>query len=260
MRRLLSAVYALFAALALLLWIPCACLVVIVGPTLALRREVGRLSVRFILLCLGVPLRLRGFEHLPPGAAIVVCNHASYIDGIVLTAALPRDYHFVVQDGAARWPLVGACLRRMGVVFVNREEARSGARTTRELMRLLQAGEPLVLFAEGTFKPEPGLLPFKAGAFLMAARCGVPVLPAGIRGSRRFYGGGRRLPRWSVLEIEIAAPLRADGSDRDAALRLRDAARAVVLSLCGEPDRLGSTPAESGADAASLPDALPHER
>lgn len=252
MRRLLSVVYAPFAALALLLWIPCACLAVIAGPTLTLRREVGRLSVRLILLCLAVPLRVRGSEHLPRGAAIVVCNHASYIDGIVLTAALPRDYHFVVQHGAARWPLVGACLRRMGVVFVNRDEARSGARTTRELIRLLRKGEPLVLFAEGTFKPEPGLLPFKAGAFLMAARCQVPVVPAAIRGSRRFYGGGRRLPRWSTLDIEIAPPLRADGDDREAALRLRDATRAMVLQLSGEGDRATTRAAPAGAQLDEL--------
>lgn len=237
MRRLLSVVYAPIAAIVLLLWVPCACVAVIIGPTLTIRREVGRFSVRVVLAVLGLPLRVRGLERLPRGAAIVVCNHASYVDGIVLTAVLPRDYHFVVQDGAARWPLVGWCLTRMGVVYVNRRDARSGARTTRELMRLLHAGEPLAVFAEGTFKAEPGLLPFKAGAFLMAARCGVPVVPAAIRGSRRLYGGGRRLPRWSALDIQIAAPLHADGSDRDAALRLRDAARAVVLQLCGEPDR-----------------------
>lgn len=257
MRRFLSLVYAPFAALALLLWIPCACVAVIVGPTLNLRRDVGRFSVRLILLCLAVPLRVRGSEHLPRGAAIVVCNHASYIDGIVLTAALPRDYHFVVQHGAARWPLIGACLRRMGVVFVNRDEARSGARTTRELIRLLRKGEPLAVFAEGTFKPEPGLLPFKTGAFLMAARCDVPVVPVAIRGSRRFYGGGRRLPRWSSLSIEIAAPLRPDGAGRDAALRLRDAARAVVLKLSGEVDRApASASAAADARADATADAL----
>src|SRR3546814_12029927 len=81
--------------------------------------------------------------------------------GIVLTAALPRRYSFVVQDGAARWPLVGQCLTRMGVIYVNRNDARAGARTTRALMPKLQAGEPLAIFAEGTFKPDPGLLPFK---------------------------------------------------------------------------------------------------
>ena len=236
MRRFLDLVYAPLATLVLALFVPVACLAVIAGPTLRLRRETGRVAVRVLLLCIGVPLRVRGLAHLPARTAIVVCNHASYFDGIVMTAVLPRRYSFVVQDGAGRWPLIGLCLRRMGVIFVNRSEARSGARTMRALMRRLLQGESLTVFAEGTFKPQPGLLPFKMGAFLMAARCRTPVVPVAIRGSRRLYGGGRRLPRWSALEIDIAAPLSADGEDRDAALTLRDNTRATILRLCGEPD------------------------
>src|SRR3546814_18533452 len=84
-------------------------------------------------------------------------------------------------------------------------------------MHKLQAGEPLAIFAEGTFKPDPGLLPFKVGAFLIAARCGVPIVPAAIRGSRRLYGGGRRLPRWSSIDIEIGPTIPPPGQDRNAA-------------------------------------------
>jgi len=237
MRRLLAPIYAPFAALVLLLLIPLVCVAVIIGPNLAIRRETGRLCVRLMLACIGVPLRVLGGQRLPAGASIVICNHASYIDGIVLTAALPRRYTFVVQDGAAHWPLVGRCLSRMGVVFVNRKDSRAGARTTRELMRRLHNGESLAVFAEGTFKAEAGLLPFKLGAFLMAARCSVPTVAVAIRGSRRLYGGGRRLPRWQPLTVEIGATLQADGKERDSALRLRDATRHAVLALCGEPDR-----------------------
>lgn len=236
-RSVLDLFYAPLAALMLALLIPPVCIAVIVGPTLPIRREIGRFCVRLMMLCIGAPMRVRGVENLPPGGAVVVCNHASYVDGIVLTAALPRRYSFVVQDGAASWPLVGHCLTRMGVIYVNRRDARAGARITRALMHKLDAGEPLAIFAEGTFKPEPGLLPFKVGAFLMAARCGVAVVPTAIRGSRRLYGGGRWLPRWSSLEIEIGRPILPTGEDRNAALALRAAARAAVLELSGEHDR-----------------------
>lgn len=236
-RRLLTAIHAPFAALALVLAFILVCIVVICGPTLSIRRELGRAGVRFALACAGVRIHVHGLQRLPSGTSIVVANHASYLDGLVLTAALPRRYSFVVQDGAASWPLVGLTIRRMGVVFVNRAEARAGARITRLLMRRLLHGESLAMFVEGTFKPEPGLLPFKNGAFIMAARTGAQVVPVGIRGTRHLYGGGRKLPRWSRVEIEIGTPLQAGGSDREAALRLRDAARVQVLALCGEPDR-----------------------
>lgn len=236
LKRFFDWLYAPAAAVVLVASSIAVCTLVIIGPTLTIRREVGRACVRVMLAAIGIPLTVKGREHLPAGACIVVANHASYVDGLVLTAALPRRFNFVVQDGAASWPLIGLMLRRMGVIFVNRGSAHSSAQLTRQLMRRLHHGESLAIFAEGTFKHEPGVLPFKTGAFLMAARTGTPVVPAGIRGTRHLYGGGRKLPRWSPVQIEIRAPLAADGKDRDAALRLRDLTRQRVMALCREPD------------------------
>lgn len=214
---------------------------VILGPTLGVRRFIGRHGVRLALLCVGVPIRVRGRAHLPNRPCIAVANHASYIDGVVLTAALPAHYTFVVQDGAADWPLVGLVLRRMGVTFVNRSSARDGAAQTRALIRRVQDGESLAIFAEGTFEPEPGLLPFKKGAFLIAARAGVPVLPIGLRGTRRFFGERRKVPRWSAIDIELCAPIPACAD----ANQLRQATRRAVLSVCGEHDAHAPEVAES---------------
>jgi len=234
--RLLHAIYAPAATVLLCLLLPLVCLAVIAGPSVALRREIARIGVRFMLACVGVPLRVRGAAHLPQQPAIVVSNHASYLDGLVMTAALPRRYTFIVQDGAASWPLVGLTLRRMGVEFVDRGNARSAAALTRSLIRRLGAGESFVIFPEGTFKADPGLLPFKKGAFVIATRAGVPVVPAAIRGTRRLYGGKRRLPRWSPVEVQILKPL-LPGTAEEAASLLRQQAREQVLAICGEPDR-----------------------
>jgi 1-acyl-sn-glycerol-3-phosphate acyltransferase len=141
-----------------------------------------------------------------------------------------------VQHGAREWPLAGWIIRRMGVAFVDRGAARTGASQTRALIRRLQGGESLVVFAEGTFEGRPGLLPFRKGAFLMAVHAGVPVVPAVIRGSRRLLGEGAWLRR-AAIDIEVFAPLPHHGDHRHAAEELRDHARRVVLAACGEPDR-----------------------
>ena len=201
---------------------------VIVSPTLGMRRWIGRTGVRVALACIGAPLRVRGRENLPDRACIAVANHASYLDGAVLFAVLPSRFTFVVQDGAANWPVIGFVLRRVGVTFVNRSSMREGAMQTRALIQRVEAGESLGIFAEGTFEAEPGLLPFKKGAFQIAARAKAPVVPIGIRGTRRLYGGHRRLPRWSRVEILPALPVTED------AQQLRRAARAEVLRVCGE--------------------------
>jgi len=238
MRRLLDLGYGIYAALVL-----GACIVVILPfvllmPTLALRRACGRLGTRMALALSGVPLRVRGLEHLPAGPCLVVSNHASYLDGPIMTAALPGRFTFVVQHGAADWPVFGRIIRGMGVTFVNRGAARTGASQTRGLIRRLQQGESLTVFPEGTFRDDaPGLLPFRDGAFMMAVHAGVPVVPAVIRGSRRLYGEGHRLMRWGRVDVELFAPLVQSGDHRHAVQALRDGARAVVLAQCGEPDR-----------------------
>lgn len=238
MRRLLQMSYGLYATVVIGM-LPFVILapVMMLLPTLHLRRAMGRFGVRAGLFLAGIPFRVRGLERLPPGSCVVVSNHASYLDGPLLTAALPERFTFVVQHGAAAWPWFGWVIRRMGVTFINRTESRQGARQTRGLIRQLERGQSLTMFAEGGFENEPGLLAFRKGAFLIAAHSGVPVVPAVIRGTRHIYGGGRRLPRWGRVEIEIFDPIAPPGDHRHAALELRDAVRAVVLQHCGEADR-----------------------
>lgn len=237
MRRLLELGYGIYAALALAVSIVIVVPFVLLMPTLASRRACGRLGVRFALALALVPVRVRGLEHVPAAPCLVVSNHASYLDGPLLTAALPSRFTFVVQHGAAAWPLFGRVIRAMGVTFVNRGEARTGAAQTRGLIRRLESGQSLAVFPEGTFEPEPGLLPFRKGAFLMAVHAGVPVVPAAIRGTRKLFGGHRAWLHWSTVEVEFFPAVTHDGDHRHAIEQLRTRARAVVLAHCGEPDR-----------------------
>lgn len=209
-------------------------------PSLPLRRRIGRLTTQLAMLLVGVPPRVHGRSHLPDQPCIAVSNHASYIDGVILTAALPGHFTFVVQDGAANWPLIGFVIRRMGVSFINRSSPREGARQTRELLRRVMAGESLAIFAEGTFRSDPGLLPFKRGAFLIAAKASVPVLPVAIRGSRKFFGGTLKMPMWHPVEIEIL-PLIPHTPE---AGKLAAMARQAIAPACGEPEQAKPVAAE----------------
>ena len=219
---------------------------ILLGPTLSIRRACGRAGVHLAFLLIGAPIRVRGTENLPVGTCIAVANHASYLDGIILTAALPGRYTFVVQDGAAGWPVVGLIIRRMGVSFINRSSPREGSRQTRALMRRLHDGESLAVFPEGTFKRGPGLLNLRDGAFLMAARTRTPVAPCVIRGTRKMPGDGQYLPRWSSLHIDVLPPVQSEDTHREAARALRDQVRRRILQRCGEPDRTQATTTPAG--------------
>ena len=111
-----------------------------------------------------------------------------------------------------------------------------GVQDAAAAVNAVRAGQGLVVYPEGTFRREPGLRPFKLGAFLVAAQAGVPLLPVTIRGTRSILRDGQRVPRPGRASISFGAPLVPEGGDWIAAVKLRDLARAEILRGCGEPD------------------------
>lgn len=212
-----------------------AALPILALPRLTTRRAAaGAVCRAYFRLC-GLPVRCSGLARLPLAACVIVANHASYLDGPLLFAYLPPRFGFVIKKEAARLPIVGHLLHRLGHHFVERKNRHEGGSDARRILRALKQGEAVAFFPEGTFNPEPGVARFHGGAFALAARAGLPVAPIAIRGTRRVLGGGRSWPRWGRIEIEILEPLPAAAGAGDAAAMLRDTARAQIAAACGEP-------------------------
>jgi 1-acyl-sn-glycerol-3-phosphate acyltransferase len=229
--------YGLWTLLAFVTVGLCALLLLIVLPGVERRRAAARATARAFLRLAGLPLVVRYPERLPPGQCVVVCNHASYLDGIVLTAALPPRFAFVIKREMARVPFAGALLRRLGSEFVERFDRRRGARDARRVLRNATQGHSLVFFPEGTFTRTPGLLKFHTGAFASAKRANCPLVPAVLRGTRRALPPSGALPRPGPLEMELLPPLAPSPEAGEHAVpELRDRARAAILAALGEPD------------------------
>jgi 1-acyl-sn-glycerol-3-phosphate acyltransferase len=233
--RLLYGIYAalLFLAVALVSLVG-----VILLPTLRLRRGTARIAARIFFAGVGMPVRITGRNNIPEGQCVVVANHASYLDGVVMTAALPPRFGFVIKREMNSVPGAGLLLRRIGSEFVERFNRHKGATDARRVLRTAASGHSLVFFPEGTFTPEVGLGKFHTGAFAIAARASCPVVPTVILGTRRNMPATRVLPRPGLIEVrfgEAIAPVTMDAG-QDPALKLRDASRAVILAQLGEPD------------------------
>jgi len=233
--RLVYGIYALILFLAVTLT---ALLAVMLMPTLRLRRSTARTAARTFFFASGMPVRVRGIENLPAGQCIVVANHASYLDGVVMTAALPPRFGFVIKREMNDVPMAGLLLRRIGSEFVDRFNRHKGATDTRRVLRTAASGHSLVFFPEGTFTSEVGLGKFHTGAFIIAARASCPLVPAVILGTRRNMPATRVLPRPGAIEVRYGAPIASIVSQpqEDQALKLRDASRAAILAQLGEPD------------------------
>ena len=184
----------------------------------------------------GTSLTVRGLDHLPAGPCVLVANHSSFLDAYVLMAAIPRHFHYVAKRELLdnRW--LARPLIRVGTLFVERFDVQRSADEAGQLAETARTGQSLGFFPEGTFTRMPGLREFRMGAFVAAAQAGTPVVPVTIRGTRSMLRAGSWFPRRGRLEVIVAAPIPPDGADWAAAIRLRDAARAVILQHCGEPD------------------------
>jgi 1-acyl-sn-glycerol-3-phosphate acyltransferase len=211
-----------------------AALLVAVVPGEERRRHIARNAARFALALGGVRLGIVDEEAMPHGGSVVVANHASYVDGIVMAAALPASFRFVIKKEITRVPVAHFLLRRIGSEFVERFDRKRGAADVRRLFRQAGGDSALAVFPEGTFGPLPGLGPFRRTAFTVACRAGLPVVPVTIRGARRILPAGSPFPWPGRVEVVFtpALPPRPPGQ----AAALAHAARTAILARLDEPD------------------------
>ena len=231
--------YGLYVALLFGLIAPTTWLLTAAAPRPALAWRINRVATRVFLRLSGIRLAVHGLEHLPRTPCVLVANHASYLDAVVLCAAIPMHFAFVAKRELLEHPISRIYLRRLGTQFVERFDARQSIEDARRLGAAVKAGASSGFFPEGTFTRAAGLGPFRLGAFVAAAAAGVALLPVAIRGARSVLRDGEWLLRRGPIEVNIGRPLAPSAAAADdfaAAVALRDAARAHILAHCDEPD------------------------
>lgn len=199
------------------------------------RRQIRRMA-QLMLRLAGIPLRVEGEEHLAAcRPCVIVANHASYFDVLALAATLPATVTYTPKRDFTRYRSIRFFLERLGVRFVAREDVRRGIRDVAQVEAAVREGESVVVFAEGGISRSHGLHPFHMGAFQVASHVGVPVLPVGIRGTRAMMPADAWMPRRGSITLAVGEALLPEGSDWEAALKLRDASYRRVSELSGEP-------------------------
>ena len=238
-RRALALAYGGYCWLVMTVLLAACFPLLLVLPRSNWRWRVAHVAARAALWLAGIPLDVGGLDRLPASGGVLAVNHASYIDGLALTAAFPGEMLFVAKKELASNWFARTLLHRVGAIFVERIDPGASLDDSREALDAVSGGKRLLFFPEGTFLRMPGLRDFKLGAFLIAARAGVPVSPVTLHGTRAALRDGMWLPRRAHLRVEVGEALLPDGDDFQAAIRLRDAARAEIVSRCGEPDLAG---------------------
>jgi 1-acyl-sn-glycerol-3-phosphate acyltransferase len=147
------------------------------------------------------------------GPLILAANHASNLDAVVLGAwlmpRLGRRIHWLGKKELFAWPVVGWLATNGGVHPVDRGAADVEA--FRLAQRILDEGNVLLVFPEGTRSPDGVLQPARDGLALLALRTGAPIVPIGVGGSARVWPRGRALPRpGGRVTMRVGTPFRLE--------------------------------------------------
>lgn len=244
-------VYGIYAWLAFIVCFSGAVLFAVAVPDLERRRRWVSAAARSWLAVAGIRVVRHGLEHIPDGHCVIIANHASYMDGLILQAFLPPRFSFVIKGEMRKVPVVHFLLRRIGSKFVERFVASASVRDARRLLKAAEAGESLVVFPEGTFHVEPGLHRFRTGAFAAAIRGRLPVVPLAINGSREILPARRLLPRRGRLAIEVLPPILPGDSGFRSSKALAETARRRILAVLDEPDLTGGATRAAAAPAVA---------
>jgi 1-acyl-sn-glycerol-3-phosphate acyltransferase len=195
----------------------------------------GHGGVSLALALCGIRYRVSGRENIPADTAVVFCaNHESNVDPPVLFEALHPQLHILYKAELRSIPLMRTVLDVGGFVAVDRGDRERSMRSLEQGAASLRAGNPFLIFPEGTRSRSGTLLPFKKGGFIMAITAGVPIVPVAIAGGRDAMRKGSAFVRPVHVSVRIGRPVPTAGLTLDDRDELVARVRAEVQSLLDE--------------------------
>ena len=231
MPEIRDALFTVYVAALLVVTMPPTWMVLLFLPRGRTADRLVRCWSRFIVRASGCRLHVTGGDHLRgAGAVVLVSNHVSYIDSVVLMAAVPADYRFVAEHGVLAWPLVGTAVRKAAHLTVDRGSRAARLACAGAMVETLHDGHSLLVYPEGRRSRKEGLLPFRLGAFRAAVDAGRPVVPITVRGTDAIVATDRLLVRRGPVEVIIHEPIAPMGRDRSEMVRIRRLARLQIAS------------------------------
>lgn len=146
------------------------------------------------------------FEHWPE-TAIFVANHASQLDINASAATIPHPIVYLAKASIRKVPVLGLLNERVGTVFIDRSNPSAAKKSVDRLLTTLNRGISVIVYPEGTRSKDGQLLPFKKGAFHLAAKAQTPIIPLHIHGTRKALPKGGFILRKNPVHVRFGAPI-----------------------------------------------------
>lgn len=184
---------------------------------------------RFILWIYGIRVTVKGLEHVGGRSVIYATNHASWFDIPATVAGIPDDIRIMLKRELTYVPIWGWALKYGPYIAVDRTSPKDALRGLEKAAEQIRSGASVLLFVEGTRTRDGKLQPFKRGAFVLALKSGVPIVPVTINHSFRILPKGSLKIRPTDIELVIEPPIDTSGFEgKEGEMELMKEVRKII--------------------------------
>lgn len=178
----------------------------------------------------GVDLTVMGAEKVDRTRSyVVVANHSSALDIMACFLAVPLPIRFLAKSELFKIPLLAPAMRAIGIVEVDRQ-ARMAVhdQINQQAKELVAAGRSVIIYPEGTRSRDGSLSSFKKGAFTIAVRSGLPILPVTVHGAHAAWPPGAKLIRGGPITVVVDEPIETEGMSIADTSAVREKAHGMI--------------------------------
>lgn len=198
--------------------------------------DFARAWSKLIMKTIFSPVTITGLEKIDLGKPhVYAVNHASALDIPVLYASLPFQFRIVFKKELLSYPIIGWHLKRSGQICIDQQKPTRSVGQIRSALKGLQAGLPLVIFPEGGRTPDGEIKPFLPGAFYLAIKAGVDIVPIALVGTYELLPMNTYHIKSRPLEMRVGEPIPTAGCDLHHMEELSAQVKAAIEQLYAAP-------------------------
>lgn len=196
--------------------------------------RIVRLWARTLVRAAGITLRAEGVERLDPSRRyILIANHTSYFDIPCIFAAIPQPIRFMAKKSLFSIPVFGWSLSRAGFIPIDRKNRRTAVKSFDLAVARIRKGNTIVVFPEEGRSKERTMRPFQRGAFLLAIRSELPIVPIAIEGTYDVHKVGAKRVTAAPVTIRVGTEIATTGLTVRAKESLAEQSRAQIEAMLG---------------------------
>lgn len=200
------------------------------GPYNFLTNKIAQIWAKSLVLAAGAKIELYGMDHIDLNKSYVFTgNHQSHIDVVAVFSILPLTVRYIAKKELFKFPVFGWAMSAAGIIKVDRSNREKAIKSIEKAGQTIKNGVSVILFPEGTRSSDGEIHAFKKGAFVLASKSKVPVIPISISGTRNILKKHSLSLKPGKVKIVFSKPIESTNYNMDDREKFANDVRKVII-------------------------------